>query len=200
MPPATSQPALIDVVRPEKQEMKTLRDVALVLLGAALLAISAQVVIVIPFSPVPISGQTFAVLLLGAALGRWRGSAAIITYLLQGAAGLPIFAGGLAGPAVIAGPTGGYLLGFIAAAWLVGMMAEHGWGRTIWSALLMMVAGTVVIYMVGVPWLTHYLPLESVLAAGLLPFLPGDVLKLVLAAGALQAGWAVVRQQHPYNG
>ncbi len=200
MSPATLKPALIDVVRPERQEMKTLRDVALVLLGSALLALSAQVVIVLPFSPVPISGQTFAVLLLGAVLGRWRGCAAVITYLLQGAAGLPVFAGGLAGPAVIAGPTGGYLLGFIAAAWLVGMMAEHGWGRTTWSALMMMAAGTVVIYVVGVPWLTHYLPLDSVLAAGLLPFLPGDVLKLVLAAGALQAGWVVARQQHPYTG
>jgi biotin transport system substrate-specific component len=169
-----------------------LRDALLIVGGSLLTALCAQ--IVIPLTPVPITGQTFAVLLTGAALGALRGTAAIGLYVVEGLVGLPVFAGGGAGLARLQGPTGGYLLGFIAAAYLTGTLAERGWDRRVRFAAVAMAAGNVVIYLFGVPWLALFLGWPKAVTAGLLPFIPGDLLKLAAAALALPGAWVLVRR------
>jgi len=164
----------------------------LVLAGSALIALAAQVRIPLPFSPVPVTGQTFAVLLVAAALGR-LGLWSVIAYPIEGAAGLPVFAGGTFGVATIVGPTGGYLIGFALAAALVGSAAERGWDRHLATALAAMVLGEVAIYACGLAWLARFLLPVPLLDAGLVPFIPGDVVKMVLAALALPGAWKLVR-------
>jgi biotin transporter BioY len=168
------------------------RDLLLILGFGAVTALSAQIAFYI--GPVPITGQTFAVLLAGALLGSRRGALSQLTYLAAGAMGAPIFAGWMGGPAVLLGPTGGYLVGFVAAAFVVGFLAERGWDRRIWSMALAMFIGNIVIYIFGLPWLARFVPESSVLSVGLYPFIPGDALKLVLAAVALPSGWALVNR------
>lgn len=165
----------------------------LVAAGSAVTAIAAQVRIDLPFTPVPITGQTFAVLLVGATLGSRLGAASIGAYWLQGAAGLPVFAGGAGGWAYASGPTGGYLIGFIAAAFVTGWLCERGFDRHPLTTAIAMGAGNVTIYVFGIPWLDHYVPSEVVLSAGLYPFIAGDAAKLLLAAGIVPAGWSVLR-------
>lgn len=169
------------------------RDILLVVGGSLLVAGMAQVRIPLPFTPVPITGQTFAVLLVGAALGSRRGAASLALYLLLGLSGLPFFAGGAHGLAALAGPTGGYLVGFVAATWLVGLLAARGLDRRIPSALLAFLAGELVIYLFGVAWLSIYLGFAHAIAAGFLPFLVGDAIKLAAAALFLPAAWALVK-------
>jgi len=184
---------IMDVIFPR---VNLARDLLLILGFGAVTALSAQIAFYI--GPVPISGQTFAVLLAGALLGSKRGALSQLTYLAAGAMGVPIFAGWMGGPAVLVGPTGGYLAGFVAAAFVVGFLAERGWDRRIWSMALAMFIGNIVIYIFGLPWLAYWLghsaSESSVLAAGLYPFIPGDALKLVLAAVALPSGWALVNR------
>lgn len=153
-----------------------------VLVGAVLLiALLARVDIPLP-GGVPITGQTFGVLLAGGSLGFRRGVAAIALYVGAGAGGLPVFAGGTAGPAVLVGPTAGYLIGFLVAAGATGLMAEHGFLRRYWPAFLGMLAATVPIFAFGLAWLSYYVPRGTVLAVGLLPFWPGALAKAALAA------------------
>lgn len=170
-----------------------LTDSALILGGSLLVAAMAQAAVYLPFSPVPVTGQTFAVLLVGMALGSQRGALALLLYLAEGALGLPFFAGGAGGPAVLAGPTGGYLVGFVAAAWVVGLLAERGMDRHILKTLGAFLVGSLVIYLFGVLWLSNFLGLEQAVRAGLLPFLVGDLIKALLAAAGLPAAWAIVR-------
>jgi biotin transport system substrate-specific component len=176
-----------------------LPDAARVLLGSLLVALCAQ--ISIPLYPVPITGQTLAVLLAGALLGWRLGALAMLAYLAEGLAGLPVFAGGLsawspspAGVPVILGPTLGYLVGFVPAAALVGWLAERGWDRHILLTALAMALGNLVIYAVGLAGLARFVPPGGLLSAGLLPFLPGDALKIALAAAALPGAWAFTRR------
>ena len=185
---------MIEVIMPRKG---ILYDVLLILGGSLLTALSAQIAIPLPFSPVPITGQTFAVLLVGTLLGSRRGALAMLAYLGEGLLGLPVFAGGKGGLAVFMGPTAGYLWGFVAAAFVVGSLAERGWDRHVWSAAAAMFLGNGVIYLFGLPWLSHFVPgsLSQVLALGLYPFIPGDILKLVLAALALPSGWALLQHR-----
>jgi len=171
-----------------------LRHVALIVIGAALIFASSRVSIPVPGSPIPISGQTFGVLLVGGALGFRRGLASVALYVLIGLIGLPFFAEGKGGVSVILGARGGYLIGFIVAGALVGRLAELGWDRRIVGALGAMAIGNVVIYLIGVPWLmavTH-VDLPTGIAQGLTPFLIGDAFKLILAALAFPAAWWVV--------
>lgn len=156
-----------------------------------LMSILAQISIPLPFTPVPISGQTFGVLLAGALLGSRRGAAAMLVYLAEGAAGLPVFALGHSGPGVILGPTGGYLLSYPVAAFVVGLLAERGWDRSFWRAAVAMLCGEATIYVIALPWLGHFVPASSVVALGFLPFIPGDITKLALAAALLPSGWAL---------
>ncbi len=172
---------------------RRLRDVFLVVAGSLFVAAMAQVKIPLPFTPVPLTGQTFAVLVVGAVLGSRKGAASLILYLLQGLVGLPVFAGGTSGLAVLLGPTGGYLVGFVAAATLIGSLAARGLDRRIPSALLAFLAGEAVIYLCGVAWLSVFLGFERAIIAGLLPFLIGDAIKLAAAALVLPAAWKLVK-------
>lgn len=165
----------------------------LVLAGSGLIALAAQVRIPLPFSPVPVTGQTFAVLLVAASLGR-LGLASVIAYLAEGAIGLPVFAGGAAGLAYMTGPTGGYLIGFALAAAIVGAAAEREWDRRLATSLLVMFVGEVAIYACGVAWLARFPLPVPLLQAGLIPFIPGDLFKMVLAAIALPSAWRLVRR------
>jgi biotin transport system substrate-specific component len=166
---------------------------ALVVAGSLLLALSAQIAVPLPFSPVPVTGQTFAVLLIGAALGSRLGSAAVLLYLIEGAAGLPVFAPGTTlGVARLLGPTGGYLVGFVAGAAVVGALAERGWDRDLVRAAAAMLAGEVVIYLFGLIGLARFVPADQLLTAGLVPFIPGDIVKVALAALALPLAWRFV--------
>jgi biotin transport system substrate-specific component len=167
-------------------------DFALVLSGAVLTALAAQ--IAIPMWPVPITGQTFAVLLVGAVLGASRGALSMITYFSLGAAGLPVFTGAVSG--ITFGTTFGYLVGFIAAAAVVGALAERKWHLKASGVLASFVIGNAVIYLFGLPWLAFALAnldlpnnASAVLTAGLLPFLVGDAIKMALAAAALPLAW-----------
>lgn len=169
------------------------RDALLILGGAALVALVAQVEL--PLKPVPVTLQTLAVLLVGAALGWKRGAASMTTYLLAGAAGLPVFAGGSAGLAKFAGPTGGYLLSYIFAAALVGWLVQrYALDRKPLGAAAAMLTASVVIYAFGLTWLGMVTGLkgQALLTAGLTPFLLGDALKIGLAALLLPGAWALV--------
>lgn len=170
------------------------RDVALVVAGALLIYLTARVSIPVPGSPVPITGQTFGVLLVGGALGFRRGLIAVALYVLLGVVGLPFFAEGKGGVAVIWGATGGYLIGFAIAGALVGRLAELGWDRRLGGALGAMLLGNVTIYVIGLPWLKVVtgMTVQDTVANGLTPFLVGDALKLVLAAVLFPAAWWIV--------
>lgn len=185
----TAYPTLVQALWPHA-DVK--RRVLLVLAGSVLVALAARVTIPLPFTPVPITGQTFAVLLVGALLGSRAGAAAMITYLVEGAMGLPVFAGGRGGADVLVGPTAGYLYGFVAAAFVTGWLCERGWDRRVHTAALAMLVGNAVIYLFGLPWLAYFIGPDRVLVAGLLPFIPGDLFKVVLAALALPGGWKLL--------
>ena len=162
-----------------------LRDLLLITLSALFVAALAQVKIPLPFTPVPLTGQTFAVLLVGAVLGSKRGTASLALYTLMGAVGLPFFAGGASGLAYMSGLTLGYLVGFIVAAYVIGLLAERGLERSVRTSLVPFLIGTLVIYLFGAGWLAILFGPDQALTLGILPFLLGDAIKLVLAALAL---------------
>lgn len=180
-------------LRPQARPLGLAFDLTLVLGGALLVALGAQFAFPLPFGPVPITAQTLAVLLVGALLGSVRGGLSMLVYLSQGLVGFPVFAAGGAGVAYFLGPTGGYLLGFVAGATLVGWLAEQGWDRHIATTLLAMLLGNVAIFAFGLAWLGMITGTEQVLAVGLYPFLPGIVVKSVAAALLLPLGWRVLR-------
>jgi biotin transport system substrate-specific component len=154
----------------------------------------AQLVIRLPFTPVPITGQTFAVLLCAAALGSRRGAIAQLAYLGLGSAGVPVFAGWSGGAAAVHGPTAGYLLGFVVAAYAVGALVERGWDRRLRTAWAPMLVGSLIIYGCGISWLALVMrtSLTETLLLGIYPFVPGDLLKIALAAGLLPSAWSLV--------
>ena len=162
-----------------------------ILLGAALTAVAAQLSFPVPGSPVPVTGQTFAVLLTAAALGPARGLAAQALYLVMGAVGLPVFAGAGHGPGVIFGASGGYLIGFLAAAAITGYGARRGADRSPVRTLLLFALASVVIYAIGTAWLCldTGMSIGAGISAGVTPFLPGDTAKALLAAGLLPGAW-----------
>jgi biotin transport system substrate-specific component len=167
-------------------------DAALVVGGAALTAGLAQVAV--PLWPVPITGQTLAVLLVGASLGAARGALSMVLYALVGALGAPVFSDASGGSGVLLGATGGYIVGFVLAAALTGWLAQRRWERGLVRGMLAFVAGSAVVFLVGLPWLKVSLGLDwpATVDAGLLPFLVGGVVKAVIAALVLRGAWAVV--------
>lgn len=171
-----------------------IRDLLLVVGGSVLVAALAQLSTILPVSPVPITGQTLGVLLIGALLGSRRGALSMLAYIAEGAAGMPVFANATAGPAVLVGPTGGYLAGFVAAAFVVGWLCERGWDRRLVSAASAMVIGNLVIYLFGISWLQGFVGTENVLAAGVYPFIIGDLLKVASATILLPSGWYVLHR------
>ena len=171
------------------------RSVGLVIVFSLFIAAAAQFAIHI--GPIPITGQTFAVLLTGALLGSRLGAAAVIAYLIEGAIGLPFFAGGAAGLVRFFGPTGGYLVAFPAAAFVTGAFAEHGWDRNYLQAAAAMAIGSALIFLGGWAWfmvLTQTAPVAAFQIA-VLPYLAGDVIKIALAAAVLPTGWALLKRK-----
>ncbi|MFB6441553.1 biotin transporter BioY [Streptomyces sp. NPDC056411] len=164
------------------------RDAALVVGGAALTGIAAQIAVPVPGSPVPVTGQTFAALLVGASFGTGRGLLSLALYALAGMAGMPWFAGGASGTG---GVTFGYIVGMLLASGLVGALARRGGDRGVLRTAATMAAGTAVIYGVGVPYLalSGGMSLGQAVAVGMVPFLVGDALKAALAMGALPTAW-----------
>ena len=182
-----------DILRPQSRAVGRLYDLSLILGFSLVIAALAQVAVRLPFSPVPITGQTLGVLLAGFLLGSRRGLAAVLAYLAEGAAGLPVFAGGTGGIAVLAGPTAGYLIGFAVAAYVVGLLAERGWDRSVARTLLGMALGNVIIYWFGITWLSILLSdVRTALTAGLFPFIVGDLLKIAVATAFLPLGWQLI--------
>ena len=177
---------LADVALPRSG---TLQNVMLVVGASLLTAAAAQAEIRIPGTPVPITGQTFAVLLTGAVLGARRAFLAQMLYLLEGAVGLPVFAGGAAGVLKLIGPSGGYLMAFPFAAAVVGALCERGWDRRFVTMAAAMLLGSTVIFALGLVQLSRFVPASTLLAQGLLPFIPGDLIKSGLAALAFPAAW-----------
>ncbi|HEY8736519.1 MAG TPA: biotin transporter BioY [Candidatus Dormibacteraeota bacterium] len=181
-----SSPAL---VRQWVRERTIATDVGLIIAFSLLIGLLAHLVIPLPFTPVPVTGQTFGVLLTGAVLGSRLGTATLLAYIVEGTVGLPVFAAGTHGPA-----TYGYLAGFVAAAFIVGWLVEHGWDRDAPRLVAAMVAGEVAIYVFGLLWLARFVPVSQVLALGLFPFLLGDAVKLAAAALAAGGGRRLARQ------
>jgi biotin transport system substrate-specific component len=184
-------------------------EVACALVGSLLIAGLAQVSFSLPFTPVPITGQTLGVLLVGAAYGPGLGAATVLLYLALAVAGLPVLAPNEDGSHLtgvdtlrLAAATGGYLWGFVVAAALVGWLSERGWDRSLRGSIGAMLLGSILIYVFGVPWLMAALdlPLQRGLEFGLYPFVIGDTLKLLAAAGLLPAAWAVLRRMRPGEG
>jgi biotin transport system substrate-specific component len=188
---AQPRPVLADLL-----PRAAVRDVALVVGAALLTALCAQIVIPLGFSPVPVTGQTFAVLLTAAALGPLRGLLGQALYVLLGFVGLPFYSDASSGPQVLFGATGGYLIGFVVAGAVVGWCARRGLDRDVRSAAVAFLLGSVVIYAIGVPWLAVVadMTLGEAVVAGLLPFIPGGILKAALAAGLLPAAWRLTRR------
>ena len=200
MPAVTSNPprTLIDLVLPDRSRTYgRLVDALLVVLFSGFVALSARVALPLPFTEVPLTGLTLGVLFTGAVLGSRRGAAALVLYLLEGVAGLPVFAPSAVLPPGLGrllGPTGGYLLASPLAAAVVGALAGRGWDRKVSSMALAMLLGNVVIYAIGVLWLTRFTgDLWLALVRGLFPFIPGDLIKIGIATLALPGGWSLVR-------
>lgn len=175
--------------------LDSVRSAGLVIVFSLFIAACAQFAIQI--GPIPITGQTFAVLLTGALLGSRLGAAAVIAYLIEGAIGLPFFAAGGSGIVRFFGPTAGYLVAFPAAAYITGAFAEHGWDKRYGTAVAAMAIGSALIFAGGWAWfsvLTHTPPLAAFKLA-VLPFLPGDAIKIALGAAVLPTGWALLRRK-----
>lgn len=183
---STVQPA---TRRPAAVRLETLRALTMVVVGVGFIALLAQ--LRVQLGPVPFTGQTLAVLLLGAAYGARLGLITTAAYALLGAAGLPLFAGGQSGVAYLLGPTGGYLLGFVLAAGLLGALAQRGWDRSYGRTALAMLAANLIILACGVTWLQAALDgsWSQAFALGVAPFVPGDIIKLVVAVGLLPSAW-----------
>ena len=194
-----SSTTLAIAASPTRVRSRTAWRVLLAFAGSWLVALLAQVEIKLPFTPVPVTGQTLGVLLVGASLGAGLGGVSMLLYLAQGAIGLPFFSGGDAGPEFLrlSAATGGYLWGFVLAAAVVGALAERKWDRSVRSSIGAMFLGEVVLYAVAIPWLMQALDvsLTRALELGLAPFVVGDTIKLLAAAALLPLAWRVVRNR-----
>ena len=182
-----TSPVLADALRPARAATAIVYDVVLIAGFSLLIGLSAQVAIPLPFTPVPVTLQTLVVLVAAFLLGSWRGALAVVAYLGEGLAGLPLFSAGTGGLAHLLGPTGGYILGFLLAAFVVGWLAERVLAAP-WAALRAPVAflvGTAVIYLCGATWLGAFVGAAKAVSLGVLPFLVGD-------AGKLLAAWGIV--------
>lgn len=171
------------------------RDAVLVVTASLFTAVMAQLQVRLSFTPVPITGQTLAFLVAGASLGSWRGGLSQVLYVLMGAVGLPLFAGQGHGVATLLGPSGGYLVGGIACAFGVGLLAERGWDRRPWTALVTFAVGELLVYGPGLANLARFVGSGQLFVDGLYPFVPGDVIKMLAAAAVLPLAWRLVGEK-----
>ena len=196
----TYAPAVLSTrILPQSRTSRQTAALALIVGFSLLTALCAQIRIPLGFTPVPITGQTFAVLLSGAVLGSRMGAASQLLYVVMGAAGLPFYAGGNGGWEAATGATMGYLIGFIAAAYAVGYLAEQRQDRRFATSVGAFLTGNLVIYALGVPWLmyTQSWGLADGVARGLAPFIIGDTIKILLAAAAMPAAWKLAGERRP---
>ncbi len=187
-------PTLATVLWPKlAADRNWLRQITLAIIGVALLILSSK--IKIPFYPVPVTMQTFIVLALGIVYGWKLGTSTILLYLAAGVMGIPVFAGTGAGFAYLAGPTGGYLIGFVIAAAVTGYLAEKGWDRKIVLTFIAMLIGNIIIYIPGLIWLANVLGWDKpILEWGLYPFIVGDLTKIVLAMLVIPMAWKMTKR------
>jgi biotin transport system substrate-specific component len=179
----------------ERGAAAAMRALVLALAGSGLLALSAKIQVPIP--PVPMTMQTLVVLIIGATYGWRLGGATVLLYIGEGMLGLPVFANTppqVASPAYLLGPTGGYLVGYVAAAVVMGFLAERGWDRSLWRVLVMMSVGHLIIFAFGLAWLTQLFGPAKAWAVGAAPFVAGTVLKTALAAALMKAAWTMIRR------
>ncbi len=187
----TASPTLANRLWPAASSNQLLRAAFLAILGSALVAVCAQVNV--PMVPVPMTLQTLAVLAIGGAYGSRLAASTLALYALEGAVGLPVFAQFKAGPAILMGPTGGYIVGFIAAAGLVGFLAERGFDRNVIKMFGAMLMGAAVLYIPGLAWLSTFVGgFAKAVEFGLTPFIAGDLVKAALAALAFPAAWQLL--------
>jgi biotin transport system substrate-specific component len=187
---------IADLWRPREKTSAGLYDISLILGGSLLIGLSAQIAV---GWPVPFTMQTFAVLMIGALFGARRGGLTVIAYLIEGAAGLPVFSLGRGGLQVLLGPTGGYLFGFIAAAYVTGLLAQNRWDRRIVTTIFAMVIGDMLILSLGLSWLSLIVGFKNAMVTGVYPFIAGDLIKIGLAAALLPAGWKLLARFGPAN-
>lgn len=190
----SSPSTLVGLLWPSKADARfaALRAVVLMAVGTALLTLSAKVQVPLPY--VPMTLQTLVVLIIGASYGWRLGGATVGLYLLQGAMGAPVFAGPVAGPAYLMGPTGGFLFGFLAAAIVMGVMAERGWDRSLARVVIMMSIGHAVIFAFGLAQLSLVMPFAQAWTVGAAPFVAATLVKTALAVALMQAAWSVTRR------
>lgn len=184
-----------DLFTPQGRKEKIVYDVSLVIGGSVFLALCAQIAVDLPFSPVPVTGQTFGVLLAGVLLGSRKAAASVILYLLEGAAGLPVFAGAEFGIIHLYGPSAGYLIGFLPSAFFMGIVAEKGWIRNILLLALGLIIANALILLPGIAWLGWLAGFERVLDIGFFPVLPGAFFKSVLVWGIVSLSWKRISKQ-----
>lgn len=192
---------LIDYISPAapSRSKALLKDGALVVGASLLMALAAKASIHVPFSPIPFTLQTLVVMLVAATLGSRRGALAMLLYLAEGASGLPVFASGGGFMYLILSPSAGYLWSYPIAAFVVGYLCERGLDRKLSTSILAMLPGTVIIYALGVPWLAvvAHLTLPQALVAGMLPYIPFDLAKIVIAAILMPVAWMLIRRVKP---
>lgn len=194
-----ASPVSADLVRPASPRLARVFDAALVAGFSLLIAVSAQVAIPLPFTPVPVTLQTFAVLLTGCFLGRGRGALAVIAYIAEGSFGLPFFSGGTAGIAHLLGPTGGYLVGCVASAFVAGLLSERKSEMRPASLLFTLLTADLVVYIPGLAWLSVFTGLSKAVALGFVPFMIGDALKITAAGSILMAAGLVTSRIRERN-
>ena len=170
----------VNILQSEKSISSKATNIIVILLASWLIGVSAQFSIVLPFSPIPITGQTIIILLMGVLLGKERGTAAVGLYILQGVAGLPVFAGGKSGLLTLVGPTGGYLVGFLGAVYVVGVLSELRHDNSISYTVFSLIIGNVIIYAFGLIWLVRFVGETQALSLGFFPFLVGDIVKIFI--------------------
>ena len=170
----------VNILQSEKSISSKATNIIVILLASWLIGVSAQFSIVLPFSPIPITAQTIIILLMGVLLGKERGTAAVGLYILQGVAGLPVFAGGKSGLLTLVGPTGGYLVGFLGAVYVVGVLSELRHDNSISYTVFSLIIGNVIIYAFGLIWLVRFVGETQALSLGFFPFLVGDIVKIFI--------------------
>ena len=196
MQPQSSTLSYADCWQPTERSWALPYNITLVVGGSLLIALAAQIAIPLAFTPVPITGQTLAVLMIGVLLGSRKGAATVLLYLGEGSLGLPFFAKGAGGLAVLKGATAGYLVGFVFAAYAVGWLAERGWDRNLWRAAAAMMVGNAIIFFFGLSWLGMFVGFPKAFTLGLVPYLPGMLIKLALASVLLPIGWKFIKAKH----
>jgi len=168
------------------------RSIVLPIVGSIFLALLSKIRVILPFSPVPITGQTFGILLLALLFGRNMAFFSVIFYILEGISGIPVFAFG-GGPAYLLGPTGGYVIGFLIASYIVGTLSDKGWGKNFFLCLFAVVIGEICIFLPGILHLLFFLPPDKILPAGLFPFIPGEIVKISLLFTIYPSVWKRVK-------